>query len=215
LIPNWPFQTDIAALRPYAPRELRELPHDFLSQVWRRLMAEDLMDTAYPGMGDTSHDTWVGYMGKKTAQVLCDTRRGRLEPVGICFLDAVDGTDGARKGLFGFVFFRKVWGTRVMLDLLWLMLAYWMNQLKIDVLFGMTLQENWRARRISARYGFAEVADIPSFLYRNGELANATLVMLTRETFSQRFLTWHEQRREEMARGKGRRNLAGNSRRAN
>lgn len=169
-----------------------------LSDIWSRLESEDLLDTVFPGMGDVSHDSVVSFMAHKIAQLLWANTPDGPELMGFCFIDSSDGKPGARKALFGFAFFRKFWGTQENREALYLMLAYWFAQCQIDVLFGITLRRNRLARNIARKYGFQELADIPRFLYCNGELADATLVMLDRHTYAPRFHAWHKQTLEAM-----------------
>jgi hypothetical protein len=199
LIPNYSFQTKDVFLSPYNKAwKATNVSPTVLSDIWRQLESDDLLDTAFPGMGDVSHDSVVSFMAHRQAQLLWKKTAGEPELMGFSFIDSADGKVGARKALFGFAFFRKYWGTLENRQLLYLMLAYWFAQCQIDVLFGITLRSNRLARNIARKYGFKELADIPQFLYCNGELADATLVMLDRHTYAPRFHEWHKRTLEAM-----------------
>jgi hypothetical protein len=212
VIPGWSYQTDRVFLTPYdsAWTGTQVIPH-VLSAIWLRLREDDLLDTVFPGMGDLGHDAVVSMLSKRTVQLLWKRfKEGPIALIGFSFIDSADGVDGARKAMFGFAFFKEYWGTIERYQATHLMLAYWFSVLKIDVLFGITLRSNRLARNLARKFGCVELADVPRFLYCNGELADATLVMLEKESFAPLFNAWHgatlDSLRKEAANGQRWRN---------
>lgn len=202
MISNYAYQTRQVFLSPYNKAwTATNVPPTILSDIWRQLEADDLLDTVFPGMGDISHDSVVSFLAHRAVQLLWRNTVSGPELMGFSFIDSADGSVGARKALFGFAFFRKFWGAQENRQVLYLMLAYWFSQCQIDVLFGITLRSNRLARNIARKYGFRELADIPRFLYCNSELADATLVMLDRQTYAPKFHEWHKQTLDSMRKG--------------
>ncbi len=69
---------------------------------------------------------------------------------------------------FGFNFFKEYWGKEEIRDLVMLGLAYWFRELKVDVLHGITLEDNFLARNFSRRFGFLDVCVIQNFCIVKG-----------------------------------------------
>lgn len=192
MIANWAYQTKDVALIPY-DRAWPIFPDGVLGHLYLRTKQDGLLDTVFCGHDPVDFDWFVGYLGSKAAtmQVYCLQEEGQpLTPIGYCWIIQPGGKDGAREAKFGFTFFKEYWGRRELRDLVMLGIGYWMNTLKIDVLHGFTLKDNHLARNFSRRFGFKEVGILPKFLYRQGELTDATVVMLDRETFEPRMEQW-------------------------
>lgn len=197
MIPNWTYQTEKVALIPY-DRAWPIFPDGLLGHLYLRTKQDGLLDTVFCGCDPIDFDWVVGYLGsrKVTMQIYCLQEEGKPPtPVGYCYVMGIGGRDGARKATFGFTFFKEYWGRPELRDLVTLGLAYWMKELKIDVLHGITLRDNFLARNFARKFGFSEVATIPKFLYRQGELTDARVVMLSREEFEPRWQEWRVEHR--------------------
>lgn len=194
MLANWKYQTEKVALVPY-DRAWPLFPDGLLGHLYLRTKQDGLLDTVFCGVETLDFDWVVGYLGSKsvTLQIYCLQEEAKpLTPIGYCFVMGTSGKLGARRANFGFTFFKEYWGRTEVRDLVTLCLAYWMEVLKIDVLHGVTLADNFLSRNFSRNFGFEEVAIIPKFLYRQEELVGARIVMLDRATFEPRFETWRQ-----------------------
>jgi hypothetical protein len=142
-------------------------------------------------MGMNHLNTFLNYLPKRPGLVICCVKgEPRPRAVGFGWLTEVDGREGARKGAFGFGFFKEVWGRQVNIDLSYMMLHYWMSELKIDTLYGTTLKTNRLAVRYSQHFGFDFLCNLPRFWDVNGKAEDATLIVLLKEKFMPRYMRW-------------------------
>jgi hypothetical protein len=162
------------------------LPHIYFS-----LKQEGKIADTFCGE-DKNLDEFISYFHRiKTAQVLC--RVGpelKLDPVGISWVDLPRGVDGARAAQIGMAFFGDVtryWDARC---LGCLGLAYMFIDLEINVLHGIQLVSNYRARNFAKKLFFREVATVPAWHYVDGQLEDARVMMLRRGEFLPGFEDW-------------------------
>lgn len=185
MIANWEYQTETTALIPY-DKAWPVFPDGLLGHLYLRTREDGLLDQVFCGRATPDFDDFVSYLSsrKVVLQIYC-LQRPELEPIGYCFINGADGEDGTRLAQFGFCFFREYWGRPELRDLVRLCLRYWFEVLKVDVLYGATLLENYLARNFARKFGFQEIATLPKFLYRAGGRADARLVLLLKEDFQQ------------------------------
>ncbi len=193
---DWAYQTQDVIMVPYREDGNRFFPETFMVSLYQRMQQQDLVNLIFPGMGIThlhkfiafvnTHPFLVGFVRNPATGEIVDT-------AGFGYITESDGVDGARKAAFGFGFFKEWHGTKEVRSLGWFFLAFWMKNLKIDVLFGMTLKANRLARNFSYNFGFRGHADIPKLFFRNGELQDATIMYLLREDFDPLFDQWREE----------------------
>lgn len=198
----WPYQSATTAMIPYKANATNFYPETFLVDLYLRLREQNLVNTIYPGMGFDHLNKFVAYMGIH-ASLICFTREGEdiSDVAGLGYITESDGRDGARKAGFGFGFFREYWGTQEARTLSWFMLAFWMFDLKIDVLFGTTLKVNSLARNFSQNFGFEIIGDIPSLFFRNDRLEDATIMLLRKEVFEPQYIKWRKSLMTQESRG--------------
>ena len=190
MIDNWEYQTDKVAVIPYPSWPNRD---GLLGHLYLRTKQDDLLDTVFCGMSGIDFDRFVTYLSRKDipAQIYCLQEEGKpFIPIGYCFLHSVDGADGARFAMFGFCFFKEYWGREELRDLVWLCLAYWFHAIKVDILYGITLKDNFLARNFSRIFGFEEEAVLRKFLYRQGKRTDARVVLLEKENFQPLYQSW-------------------------
>ena len=108
-----------------------------------------------------------------------------LIPAGYCWVDDVVGRDSERRAMFGLCWFKEYRGRPEVAELGWMCLEYWFNELRIDVLFGATMETNTAAKNFARRFGFEDVGTVPKFLYRQGKLTSARVVMLEKSKFEE------------------------------
>lgn len=193
---TWPYQTDKVVLLPYAQNKTWVFPEDFLGTLYYRLREDDLLDTIFPGMGFKHVNNFIAHMAHAKAPLVCCLKGEQYpQPIGFGWLCETDGVDGARKGSFGFGFFKEVWGRKNVLehiDLSMMMLHWWFVECKVDILYGTTI--NPKAFNYSRRFGFKPLCVLPKFFCNNGALVNAYLIVLEKEVFLPVYDKWRARR---------------------
>jgi hypothetical protein len=190
---TWPYKDATTILVPYRESATNFFPGDYLMSLWCRLEQEDLLTTIFPGVSMDHPNKLIRYLSTH-ATLICLTRNERdiTDTAGIGYIAESNGVDGARNASFGFGFFRNHWATPQARTLSYLMLAFWMRELKVDVLFGTTLRANGLAKNFSLNFGFKNHLDIPKLFFRNGRLEDATIMMLEKDDFEPRYEAWRE-----------------------
>ena len=181
---SWPYQTERAILVPYSGEAKKQFSQDFLCQQYVRLLREDILDTVFPE-GPITLNQFIAYCLEKPVQVLCknDVQTGVLPVCGFGWLYDWAGPEGARMSKVGFAFYREYWGTPLVRELGDLLLRWWLNECKVDVLYGTMLKTNRLALNFSQRFGFKELCVLPSFFFRDGKRIDGRLVCLERENY--------------------------------
>lgn len=190
-IEGWEYQTSDVALIPY-DRKWPVFGDGVLAHLYMKAKQSGRFETVF---GDIGFDEFMKYMTRPglALQIYSFKTGATLTPAGMCWIDEVTGRDGARRAMFGFLFFpgdRK--SARMIADLGWLGVAYWFYELKVDTLYGITMATNKPALNFSRRYGFVETGIFPRFLYRNRELTSAIVVLQDRQSFEPLYQRWRE-----------------------
>lgn len=162
-----------------------------LSTLYYRTKEEGNLEVAFHE-SDMTHDRFIAFFELlKTLQVLCQVSDNKdLKPVGYSWVSNPVGVDGARAAVAGFCFFGDAARTKVARDLGMLGIAYWMIDLKIDVLHGVILESNFAAKNYAQKLGFVETAVVPKWRYVGGELVSVRNMTLEATEFLPRFDSW-------------------------
>ena len=195
----WPYQSATTIMVPYKAQQTDFFPEDYLVSLYCRLVEQELLDIIFPGMNFTHLNQFITFFNSPAHPLLTCLlhENGQITTTaGIGYITETDGREGARKAGFGFGFFKEHWATQEARTLSWFMLAFWMFDLKIDVLFGTTLKQNGLARNFSQNFGFQLLGDIPKLFFRSGELEDATLMLLEKPVFSPLYEKWREELRQ-------------------
>ena len=138
---------------------------------------------------------FVSYFEKlRTMQVCCEIAEGgKLIPVGFTWVVNPAGVDGARLAQPGMCFFGGAGKRGTARSLAKLALAYACCDLRIDVLLGEQVYDNYAARNFALRLGFKEVAHVPNRHVIDGKFRDGRVVMLTAKEFMPEFYKWKEQ----------------------
>jgi len=192
-VSGWEYQTDKVILLPYSQQNQKMFREHFLAELYFRLRDEETLSIIFPGMGIAHLNDFIRYMARAFGFVIPALRDGeKVIPVGLGWIPEMDGVDGARKAAFGFGFFKEMWVNRERVrrhvDLSTLMLAYWFQECKIDILYGTSI--NPKAINYSRRFGFSEPYLLPKFFCRDGVLTDARLIHLEKETFLPYYSRW-------------------------
>lgn len=165
-----------------------------LSALYYETRKEGKIETVFCG-DDLNHDQFIAYFEKrKTLQVLCRVEDDKtLKPRGYCWVDSPKGIDGARSAMCGFAFFGDASEDSAARDLGRLGLAYWFEDLKIDVIHGILLESNIAARNYAKKLGFEECAIVPDYHFYQGELVGARVMICRATDFLPGFRLWREQ----------------------
>jgi hypothetical protein len=190
---TWPFKSPTTIMIPYRADATEFWPEDYIVSIYYRLVTEDLLTTIFPGMGFDHLNKFVNYMSRKS-WLVCLTRNERdiTDTAGFGYITETNGVDGARNAGFGFGFFKAWHATPEARFLSWFMLDFWLERLNIDVLFGTTLKANGLARNFSLNFGFKGHTEIPKFFFRNGQLEDATIMLLEKQDFLPKYEAWRE-----------------------
>ena len=188
----WPYQDATTMVVPYQQSGsiFRET---FLPELYFRLKDDDTLRFIFPGMNILHLNDFVCYIARVKGLVIpCRKESQKLEPCGIGWMAEIDGQEGARKGAFGFGFFKEMWGNRVRVrqhvSLSFEMLNYWFTTFAIDNMFGTSI--NPKAIAYSRRFGFSKPIRLPKFFNQNGTLVDAHVISLDRETFVRYHSSW-------------------------
>jgi hypothetical protein len=189
---NWEFKTSKAVVAPFSPGQAVYVD-GMLSTLYYRSKDAGILDRVF--WEDVNHDKFIRMFdeSKKVLQILCELKHAgeeeeRIVPVGYSWVELPKGVDGARGALCGFAFFKR---SRVMRDLGMLGAAYWIKGLKIDVIHGVMLESNSSAKLYSEAIGFKHIATVPNYIFYQGKLVNARVMMLEADSFLPRFEEWH------------------------
>lgn len=167
-----------------------------LPDLYRMTRDEGKIETVFCG-DNFNMDQFVTYFEKrKTMQILCKVEDDKtLKPAGYCWVDLPRGVDGAKAVMSGFCFFDEY--VRIAHDLGRLGVAYWFQDLLVDVIHGVLLESNEAGAHYAEMLGFHEVAIVPKYHYYHGELVNARVVMLEKDDFMPSFNEWFEKQTAE------------------
>lgn len=192
VVPAWPYQDETTIVVPYQKTGgiFRET---FLPEIYFRLKDEDTLKLIFPGMGIQHLNDFVCYMSRVRGFVIpCRKEGEQVIPCGLGWMAEIDGVDGARKGAFGFGFFKEMWVNRVRVrqhvSLSFEMLNYWFTTFSIDNMFGTSI--NPKALAYSRRFGFTKPIVLPKFFNQDGTLIDAHVISLERPTFMRYHSSW-------------------------
>jgi RimJ/RimL family protein N-acetyltransferase len=143
------------------------------------------------------HDQFVSFFEKrKTMQCLCEVEEDKtLKIVGYSWVDLPRGVDGARAVMCGFCFLNGASKRTSARDLGRLGLAYWFEDMRIDVVHGVMLESNIPGRNYAASLGFKDVAVVPKYHFHEGGLVSARVMMIEKNDFLSVFEEWFESQR--------------------
>ena len=165
-----------------------------LPYLYTRTREEGNIQATFCG-DDLNMDAFVAFFEKrKTLQVLCTVENDKtLKPAGFSWVDMPKGIDGARSVSCGFCFFREA--RLVARDLARLAVAYCLIDLKVDVIFGVQLVTNIPALNFSRRLGFREACVVPKYLYADGALVDARVMILEGTDWLPGFEKWFAEKK--------------------
>lgn len=188
----------------YGTKDLQVIPYmngtpvyvdGMLPTLYERTKQEGKLERVFCG-DELNLDGFVSFFHtRKTMQVLCEIAENKtIKPVGYSWVDLPKGVDGARSAHCGFCFFDDSSKRSSARYLGRLGIAYWMIDLKINVLHGIMLESNTAARNYAKRLGFRTVAMVPRYHYSlsEKELVGARVVVLEDIDFLPFFSKWRD-----------------------
>ena len=180
----WEYQTDEALLVPYSGAAKQQFSEDFLVEQYVRLLKDDLLSTIYPE-GEMNLNQFMAYCLNKPMQILCKKTSdlGPFPVAGFGWLYDFSGPEGARMSKVGFAFYKEFWGTSLVRQLGSLLIRWWIEVCKVDVLYGTLLATNRLAVNFARKYGFRELTVLPKFYLVENRRIDGRLVCLDKEDF--------------------------------
>ena len=161
--------------------------------LYSRTKEEGNLENAFCGE-HKDFGQFVSYFEKlRTMQVCCEVGDGRkLIPVGYTWIVNPAGVDGARLAQPGMCFFGGAGKRGTARSLAKLALAYAFCDLRINVLLGEQVYDNYAARNFSLRLGFKDICRIPNRHVIDGKFRDGRVVMLKDEDFLPEFFRWKD-----------------------
>ena len=182
------YQTPALAVVPYMPGTPVYLDNT-LPYLYGKTRDEGKLPLVFQEDGFNLGKFVAFFEKRQTMQCLChvDDEKNLL-PVGYAWVDTPSGVDGARGVICGFCFFKEA--RRTSRDLGRLGLAYWFEDLKIDIVHGVILEQNTPAVNYAKKLGFKPVAYVPKWRYVGGFLTGVHVLQLEKNDFMGGFHEW-------------------------
>lgn len=156
----------------------------FLPGLWKRLHDEGIYELFFHDHADMNFGAFVKALSSPDALLFMIAKTnadGSLEHMGIATLGQILDTKLTKRGVAGFLFFKKYWNHRDADDAGHKVLEYWFDKLGLDVIGGVTPKLNRPAIAYIHRLGFVSIGEIPHFCVLKDHESPAIVSYLTRE----------------------------------
>src|SRR5438132_7827379 len=176
---GWNYENDEVLVLPYLPQSADNgLPEDFLVRLFLQTRQDGLLERTFPGFKEPVNlNRFIAYLAPHT--MLIGIVKATNEVAGWSWIYDVSGPTHARKASYGFVFFRKWWGTKEIQALARLGLRWCFEKGELAALFGTRLPRNRLAAQFAAETGFRLIGRVPLFF----EDQDAEAICLRRDEF--------------------------------
>ena len=176
---DWNYENDEVLVLPYLPQSADNgLPEDFLVRLFLQTRQDGLLERTFPGFKESVNlNRFIAYLAPHT--MLIGIVKATNEVAGWSWIYDVSGPAQARKASYGFVFFRKWWGTQEIRTLARLGLRWCFEKGELAALFGMRLPRNRLAAQFAEEMGFRLIGRVPLFF----EDQDAEVICLRRDEF--------------------------------
>lgn len=185
---DYEWMRDPFLLTPYLLNESGVYKSDALVSLYDRLKFEGLYGTVFhdnPDMGLFGFMSFFNSPGV-LLQILNYVQNDKIVDVAaLCWVVGVERYVDKTKAVASFVVFKdyqKPNYTSILADLA---VGYWVNELEIDVVIGMTPALNKPAVRFVKRIGFEELCRIPGYTSLNGEICESVVTMMTKKRYQE------------------------------
>jgi RimJ/RimL family protein N-acetyltransferase len=179
------YENEKVALLTYWEGPNSPFPETFLSVLYAKTKEDGLIGRVFPGMQIKTLNQFIHHMNGKPL-VVGYVKGNPPQIAGYGWLWETQGTETARKSSFGFCFLKKFFGSDEIRQLARMALHWWFVDLKVQVLYGATLESNRQAIAFAKEIGFTVIGKAPKFFTRKDVLVDACLVFQERDDFLKR-----------------------------
>jgi hypothetical protein len=177
------------AIIPWTPAMTGPL-ESAMTMVWRRLHDEDLYATVFHERTDFTFAEFMQFFSRPLTLVqVCaevDEHGAIVDLAGLCWLADYEQLPSHRRACGSFAFFRKYWSPKWTDLFAKTLLAYYFEDLQLDLLIGVTPEPNRAARVFTVRSQLRYVARLPDYTTYQGKRCAALIASLTKEEYQQR-----------------------------
>ena len=186
----------------YDPARVDVFPGLYLSNLWhdcknsgRRRSGNGILEPLFCGMARIDHDAIIAYLTTRKLYILGEWRQRIIKadepprvdfiPLGFCFLTTGCQGKSGNSAFGAYAFFESAWRTPQQIVLTHLGIAALICEENLLSLHGIRYSDNHLTARWMAQFGFRDIGVIPNYMirYSTGELTDATISTLNRETF--------------------------------
>jgi RimJ/RimL family protein N-acetyltransferase len=188
-VKEYQFQRGNLLLMPYDPRVPGLFNEEALIAIYKRLKAEDLWDIVFHEDAGVTLLKFMNFFceGRALLQILAITdAKGYIEPIGVSWVGDITTCAGIlTRGIGSFLFFKEYQKPMYTDQFSEMILDYWFNALKLDIIVGVTPEPNRAALIYVKRAGFKECGRIPKYTTFKGEAVTGIITSMTKEDYSQ------------------------------
>lgn len=161
----------------------------FLSWLWRRLKAANLLELYFPGLGELSFPAMVelfsGARGIKVILILVKNAQGEVVDVlGIATWEPMQiGT--VQTCYAGFIFLPEYWDRHSTVEAAKQGMRYWFYEMepRMEVILGVNPEGNHLVQRFLHRLGWTRVGTLPIPQWYEGKPSDTVIWYITRAQF--------------------------------
>ncbi len=176
-------------LTPYAVSKGLMRPEDLVRIYWR-LKEEDLYRVVFHDNPDMDLLQFMNFFSSPAVllQVVHFVEGDQIKDIsGLSWLVGLEQYAGRQRATGSFLAFRKYQTPTMTEHMAKMVLQYWFEQLKMDIVTGMTPEENVLALRFIKRIGFQELCRIPDYMALNGKITDCIVTMMNAGQYRQMY----------------------------
>lgn len=160
----------------------------FLPGLWERMHRDGTFEMFYhegPNMNFTQFGASLASADKRVQLVLgYDSEGNATEHAGLVILTDILDCPQTKRAAGNFMFFKEYWNRSDSLALGTAVIRHWFEEMKFDVIFGVTPKQNRAAIMFIHRLGFQQVGEIPAFTIYKGQRCPAVINCMTKERWN-------------------------------
>lgn len=157
----------------------------FLPGLWKRMHDDGTFEMFYhedPKMNFTQFGASLAAPGKRVQLVIGhDVQGTAVEHAGVVMLTDILDCPQTKRAAGNFMFFKEYWNRRDSLMLGHAVIRHWFEEMKFDVIVGVTPKQNRAAVLFIHRLGFQQIGEMPAFTVYKGQRCPAVVNHMTIE----------------------------------
>lgn len=172
-------------LTPYLEQEGIFSP-DNLVPIYRRLKDEGLCDVVFHDNPDMNLRGFLDFFGSRDVrmQIINTTDAGQfVDMAAIAWLANMEQYGDRIKAVGAFCVFKDYQTPVLTSPMAKMLFEYWFEQLKVDIVIGLTPALNRLSVRFIKRIGFQELCRIPGYSRYKGEYTDCVETILTKDRY--------------------------------